>query len=833
MSWEESSSICKNYYGIVEEPRDERIIPIKIDRSISIHTASDEEEEPFWVVESVKKHEEVRNEIKKMKENKNLQASLGDSYDEEEDNSLIELLKRVQKQRNDLEDILEKENHNTIKFETNRTENILSRSNSMLSESSTLKARSVSRLSSVEENIKMGDLSDNLVNEFISNNSNTSTNNKKETSSITDNIPKELTSKTIYNLDEPKKVILSTDTLGKSCEHWDEIYSKHGERVLDERNSISRLSSIEECDNSVLSSKNIKEFSEMPKRPSLSTLPSTEYKKQDITLEKSISPIIKQDESNKDSISKSFPRYTTEESENNLTTINNTLNDKFKPISEQNLNESIHFSDRHDYLNNINDKPKSRYIKALDNDKSLQSSPIHMSNTDEADFRRKSLIRQSSMISDALSAMCAEIPEDNKYNKQKRPSIKEDNTYYDTKKNDENDLLTLLIKPPNSKKYPLLNEAEITDSLVGKSSISRTGDDENITQLENNLTPKLDVDDASKINNESFDSLPSKQKSEVSNTEPLGKSLHLEFNQKKLNNLTTKRADIDLLNGTLNNNSHMSNDCIPHSTSNSENKTSLLDKENNLNNEQRPISEPFLKDNNLDIILPKKSISSSDHENSMNDLQPNDSTNVIKNSQIPINKNSINKEDDIVQKPIPSLSDKGNGNKLPLGTQQKEGIECSTCNNNTDISPGDSLSSNYDDKFKNIVEDLHTADLINPSLTKEIIDTNILNIPLKKHLINKENYLNNTKTSSSIEKVNKINKENSQDGMNKENENISKLKTLNPSKEENYDMPRSGVKQIGGIQNIRCYNNVSVVFYLLFVKNSSLFRLLKLHIVLS
>ncbi|KAL4084741.1 hypothetical protein QTP88_027657 [Uroleucon formosanum] len=819
MSWEESSSICKNYYGIVEEPRDERIIPIKIDRSISIHTASDEEEEPFWVVESVKKHEEVRNEIKKMKENKNLQASLGDSYDEEEDNSLIELLKRVQKQRNDLEDILEKENHNTIKFETNRTENILSRSNSMLSESSTLKARSVSRLSSVEENIKMGDLSDNLVNEFISNNSNTSTNNKKETSSITDNIPKELTSKTIYNLDEPKKVILSTDTLGKSCEHWDEIYSKHGERVLDERNSISRLSSIEECDNSVLSSKNIKEFSEMPKRPSLSTLPSTEYKKQDITLEKSISPIIKQDESNKDSISKSFPRYTTEESENNLTTINNTLNDKFKPISEQNLNESIHFSDRHDYLNNINDKPKSRYIKALDNDKSLQSSPIHMSNTDEADFRRKSLIRQSSMISDALSAMCAEIPEDNKYNKQKRPSIKEDNTYYDTKKNDENDLLTLLIKPPNSKKYPLLNEAEITDSLVGKSSISRTGDDENITQLENNLTPKLDVDDASKINNESFDSLPSKQKSEVSNTEPLGKSLHLEFNQKKLNNLTTKRADIDLLNGTLNNNSHMSNDCIPHSTSNSENKTSLLDKENNLNNEQRPISEPFLKDNNLDIILPKKSISSSDHENSMNDLQPNDSTNVIKNSQIPINKNSINKEDDIVQKPIPSLSDKGNGNKLPLGTQQKEGIECSTCNNNTDISPGDSLSSNYDDKFKNIVEDLHTADLINPSLTKEIIDTNILNIPLKKHLINKENYLNNTKTSSSIEKVNKINKENSQDGMNKENENISKLKTLNPSKEENYDMPRSGVKQIGvppkiisGMDDDETYESLTKVF---------------------
>jgi len=813
MSWEESSTKCKNNYGIVEEPRDERIIPIKIDRSISIHTASDEEEEPFWVVESVKKHEEVRNEIKKMKENKNIQASLRDGYDEDDDNSLIELLKRVQKQRNDLEDILEKENHNMNKFEMNRSDNILSRSNSMLSESSTLKARSVSRLSSLEENIKMDDLSDNLVNELISNNSNTCTKNKREDSSIADNISKELISNTIHNIDEPKKVVLSTDTLGKSYEHLDETYSKHGERVLNsaDRNSISRLSSIEECDNSLSSRINIKEFSEVPKRPSLSRLSSTEYKKQDITLEKSISPIIKQDESNKDSISKSVPRYTTEENENKLTTINNTFEDKFKPISEQNLNGSIHFSGRNDYLNNTNNKPKSNYTKALDNDESLQPSPIHMPNTDEADFRRKSLIRQSSMISDALSAMCTEIPEDNKYNKQKRPSIKEDNTYYNPtlKEKTENDLLSPLIKPANSKKYPLFDAAEITDSLVRKSSISKIGDDENIIKLENNLTLKLDVDDESKMNNESFDSLPSKQKSEISNTEPLGKSLHLELNQKKLNDLTTKKADSDLFNGTLNHNSHISNDCIPHSTSNGENKISVLDKENNLNNEHCPISEPLPKDNNMDIILPKKSISSSDNENSVNDLQPNNSTNAIKNLQIPINKNGINKEDDMVQKPIPSLLDKENGNKSPLGTQQKEGIECNTCNNYTDISPGDSLSSNYDDNFKNIAEDLHTDDSIHPSFTKEIIDTDILNIPLKKHLTNKENDLNNTKTESS--------KEHSQDGTNKENENISKLKTLNTPKEENYDMPRSGVKQIGGIQNIRCYNNVSVVFYLLFV----------------
>lgn len=814
MSWEESSTKCKNYYGIVEEPRDERIIPIKIDRSISIHTASDEEEEPFWVVESVKKHEEVRNEIKKMKENKNIQASLGDGYDEDDDNSLIELLKRVQKQRNDLEDILEKENHNMNKFEMNRSENILSRSNSMLSESSTLKARSVSRLSSLEENIKMDDLSDNLGNELISNNSNICTKNQKQTSSITDNISKELISNTTHNLDEPKKVILSTGTLGKSCENLDETYSKHGEGVLNtaDRNSISRLSSIEECDNSLSSRKNIKEFSEIPKRPSLARLPSTEYKKQDTTLEKSISPIIKQDESNKNSISKSFPLYTTEKSENKLTTINNTLDDKFKPISEKNLNESLHLSGGHDYLNNINNKPKSNYTEALDNDESLQHSPIPMYNTDEADFRRKSLIRQSSIISDALSAMCTEISEDNKHNKQKRPSIKEDNTCYNTilKEKTENDLSIPLIKPANSKKYPLFDEAEKTDNLVRKSSISKIRDNENITKMENNLKPKLDVDDASEINNESFDSLPSKQKSDVSNTEPLGKSLHLELNQQKLNDLTTKKGDSDLLNGTLNNSSHTSTDSIPHSTSHSENQMPLFDNENNLNNEQRRTSEPLKKDNNLDIILPKKSISSSDNESSVNDLQPNDSTNATKNLQIPNNKNGINKEDDKVQKPIPSLSDKENGKKLPFGTHQKEGIECSTFNDNTDISPGDSLS-----------------------LTKEIIDTNVLNMPLKKNLINKENNLNNTKTASSIEKVDKTVKDHSQDDTNKEKENISKLKSQNTPKEENYDMPRSGVKQIGGIQNIRCYNNVSVVFYLLFVKNSSLFRLFKLHIVLS
>lgn len=811
MSWEESSTKCKNYYGIVEEPRDERIIPIKIDRSISIHTTSDEEEEPFWVVESVKKHEEVRNEIKKMKDNKSIRASLGSSCDEDEDNSLIELLKRVQKQRNDLEDILGKENHTVNKFEVNRTDNILSRSNSMLSESSTLKARSVSRLSSLEENINLDEISDNLVNELNPNNSNNCTKIKKETALISDNISKQLISNTIYNSDERKKVILSTDTLENSCEHSDDKYSKHGDRVLNraDRDSISRLPSIEECDNSLFPQKIINAFSETPKRLSLSRLPSTEYTKQDFTLEKSISPIIKQDESNKESISKLLPRYTTEEYENKLTTINNTLDDKVKPISEQNLNGSIHFSDKDDYLNNINDKAKNNYTKDLDNDKSNEFSPLHMSYTDEADFRRKSLIRQSSMISDALNAMCTEISEDNICNKQKRLSIKENNTDFKStlKEKTDNNLLTPSIKSESTEKFSTIDEGEITDSSIRNSSISKIMYDERITQLENSSTPKLNADDASEIN-ESYDSLPSIKNSEISINEPLGKFLHSELNQNILNDLNTKKSDSDLKIGTLYNNSHTSNDFVPSSSSNSENESFLLDKENNLNNEQHSTPESLSRDNNLAIISPKEK-TSSDIESSVNDLQPKDLTNDqvlskterennTNNIQIPIKEHVINNEDDMVKQSIPSLSDKENG-KSPLRTHQKEVIECSASNNNRDILPDDSHSLNVDNS-KNIVEDLHPDNSIDLSLPKDIKDSNILN----KHLVTKENDLNNTKTANIKAKVDKVVNEDSLNDSNEETENITKLKNLNELKEEKYDTARSGGKQIGGIQNIRC-----------------------------
>lgn len=798
MSWEESSTKCKSYYGIVEEPRDERIIPIKFDRSLSIHTASDEEEEPFWVVESVKKHEEVRNEIKKMKENKIIQTSFGDNYDEDDDNSLIELLKRVQKQRNDLEDILEKENQNINTYEVNRTDRTISRSNSMLSESSTLKARSVSRLSSLEENLNM----DDLVNESNFNSSTSCTKNKIESFSI-ENISKQLTSKTTNNLDTPKNADstygLPTNTLGNNSEYMDKKYSKHEGST--DRVSVSRLSSIEEYNNSIPLQKNIKEFSEKSKRPSLSKLPSNKYTRQDSTLEKSISPIIQQEESNKNSIFKSLPRDKTEEYENKPIMISNMPDDKFKTITERNLNMSMS-SGKNDYSGNINDKPNSYYTKAVNNDMSNEPSSIQLA--DEADFRRKSLIRQSSMLSDALSAMCTEIPDDNKYSREKRLSIKEDNKLYDRtlKEKYENDLLI----PLNSSNKSF-DEGEKKDSLSRKSSISKAVYDENTTQYEKKLTTKLDVDRVSEINNELYDSLPTAKQSETSNTEPLRKLLHLELNQNNLidlknSDLTTIKADSDLSNGTLDNNSHISDDVIPRFTSDDKNKSVTLDKETELNNEQRSESVP--KDSNLGILT-KESISSSGIENYENDLQSNGSTNTPlslkkeKYLEIPIKETVLNKEEYKMQ-PSSNLLDKENGDKSILGTKQKEDIEINKYNINTNILPTESLPSNDINNSQNEVDNLNY-----PLSTKKVVDTKILNMPLEKHLVDKENDINYIKTANTTEKVNKMIKEHSPDCMNKENENISKLRIPNTSNEENYDKSRNEVKQIGGIKNIRCY----------------------------
>ena len=181
----------------------------------------------------------------------------------------------------------------------------------------------------------------------------------------------------------------------------------------------------------------------------------------------------------------------------------------------------------------------------------------------------------------------------------------------------------------------------------------------------------------------------------------------------------------------------------------------------------------------------------------MNGLQPNDLTNdplLFKEKrdtndlQILNKENVVDKKDDMDKQPFSSVSDKENSIESPLGTKQKKDIEHSSCNNNTDKSPGDYLLLNYVDNSKNIEEDFHSNDSINPSLTKDIIDTNILKISLKKHLVNEKNDLNNTKTANAIEKDDKIVQENSLNGTNKENENITKLKTSNTPKEENYDM---------------------------------------------
>ncbi|XP_050440788.1 obscurin isoform X49 [Adelges cooleyi] len=113
ISWEESSTKHKSYYGLVEEPKDERIIPIKIDRGLSIHTATDEEDEPFWTFENVKLHEDEHLMANRPKGTKSA-SILSRENSEDEDSSLNDLLKRVKKQRSDLEQILEIKNKTHI-----------------------------------------------------------------------------------------------------------------------------------------------------------------------------------------------------------------------------------------------------------------------------------------------------------------------------------------------------------------------------------------------------------------------------------------------------------------------------------------------------------------------------------------------------------------------------------------------------------------------------------------------------------------------------------------------------------------------------------------------
>jgi len=707
MSWEESSTKCKNYYGVVEEPREERIIPIKIDRGISIHTASDEEEEPFWIVESVKKNEQVRNEIKNMKEHKNSRGSLSDSLFEDEDNSLNDLLKRVKKQRNDLEDILEKENNNNA-FEVNYSEQISSQSSSRLSELSALDAKSISGIS------------------------NTHIKHKKEYSSITENISNELMYSTMKNVNRPKNGCITNQLPTDMTENYssfetenlDTKYSKYEDDNLNtiKKASISRVSSKEERDNVFSPQKTINEYPEKPKKGSLSrlssieehnnssvstkiifneysdkskrgSLSSTEGSIQDFTLNKTISYDTKLEKSNIEfiengSISKSL---CLDEHEKN----NNILNSELKTIEEQNLNDSSNNPNvaKNDNLNNVNN-----IAKILDNGDLNESNTINMSKLDDADTRRKSLIKQSSMLSDALNAMCSEIPADSTYNKLKRLSLEDkiDDKYndYNLKAKNENGLLRTPIKQ-SSLESSSFDESKIQDSSNKKSSVSYITDQKNCVDLENNKnesTPKLNDDIIVSVSNNEINDIDINQK---------------KFDGFENGDLISKKTD---LKETPDITPHISNDLIPKSMSTRANTS-------------QPLNENVLNDRELQSTP-----------------------------------NSLSK------------------------------------NNNMDVLPKESISSN-DVNFNNAEKSLRSD--------KSIVEgTNI-----------------------------KILEQPSEDTMNKENEKNCKSKTTDATNEANGNNSTCGIKNIGGIQNIRCNNNVSVVFFL-FVQKSSLFRLSKLYIIL-
>lgn len=789
MSWEESSTKCKNYYGVVEEPREERIIPIKIDRGISIHTASDEEEEPFWVIENVKKREELRNEIKNMKENKNSEESLADNYFEDEDSLLNDLLRRGRKQRNELENILEKENNKNNVFEMNCAEEIVLQNNSRLSESYTLKEKLVSTLSSLEEDIDMNKISENTLNESISRNSNAHIKHKKGYSSVTENISNKLMYSTTENVITSEKGYItnqsSTDMV-ENCssfkiENLNTQNSKYEDGTLNtvkkasistssskeeecnntslpqktineyskkqKKGSLSRLSSIEEHNNSSVPSKIIfNEYSDRSKRASLS---STEDSSQDFTSNKTTSYDTKLEESNtefieNDSISKPF---SLDNHKKKCFEINNTLNNEPKIIEVQNLNDS----------NNTPNFTKNEFnydsnmAKTYSNDNLNKSNDINMSTIDEADSRRKSLIKQSSVLSDALNAMCSEIPENTTYNKLKRLSIKEDkfnDNFNDCnlKETTKNDLLKTLIKKSNSIKSSSFDEDKADDS--SKSNISKITNNKNSIDLENEenklkskLNNKIDVSD---INNVIRDVHGKSKSLEISNPEIPS---NIDTNHQKLddfenNDITSKKPDSDI-ERILDTNAHTSNN-----QANESNTSNNVNASNKILNHRELHSTPnsLQKDNKMDVLF-KESISICD----------------------------IN---------------------------SKSGDEGLHSNNSTN----DLLSS------------------------KEKKDIDNQEMSFKDHLVNKENERNSTEPI--IEETNiKALEQPSEDIINNENKKTLKLKKMDTTIEENTNKSISGIKKIGGIPNFRCNNNVSVVFFL-FVRKSSLFRLLKLHIIL-
>lgn len=766
ISWEESSTKYKNFYGVVEEPKDERIIPIKIDRGISIHTASDEEDEPFWVVESVKKHEEVKNEIQKMKEDTILQRSPSIHNYDEDDKSLNELLQRVKKQRNDLEDILEKENLHT--------EKTVSRSNSILSEVSALKESSDSRLSSLEQNIKICESTNNSLNIH--------TKNKKEFSSITENISEEFKANMINNLNVPKidylKRHLSTDISENNSfmqnGNLDEKYSKNEDNILNpiKRISLSRLSSTEDCDNSYLSGKNVKMYSEntisefqksivtslkesdnasmltkLNEYSNISNIGSMPIKlsKQDTINETFIPSDNNQYESNNyanknNLVSKSLFRDKSEEYEKKPHKINDIHNDKFKTIQNENLNDSHNSLNaiKNNGLNNIKE-----VTKIIDSD-NYELNALQKYKTEEDDNRRKSLIKQSSMLSDALNALCNETPED--YKKQKKFSIKEDsiNNTFNSYLNEinENNLSKPSTQKANSTQSLQIVDDESQNYLGRKSIISKISCDKNITIPESSESKFNKENSKFEINN-----TPVKEKSEVLNIGTLSRSsIMLDENQKILSELENKdltviKKEINLTKGTSENNLYNSHDISPNSVLNI-NETFITN--DGLLNDQNVNStlKLLLKNNNLD-----------------------------KSAEEPITMKDNYKKSEIIEKD-------------------------SILNNLTDTS----------------------------TLSKENENIDNQTVPLKEHFVNKKismNYIEPNIIDTNIE----MSTQSTLDNKDQINENILKLKSVGIANKEICDESTCGTKQIRGIQNIKCYNYVSVVFYFLFVQNSSLFRL--------
>lgn len=788
ITWEESSTKYKNFYGVVEEPREERIIPIKLERGISIHTASDEEDEPFWVVESVKKHEEVRNEIKKMKENKTSQASLTESDDEDDDNSLKELLKRVKKQRNDLENILEKENNNINISDICSSKQTLSRSNSILSESSTPKAISISRLSPLDEKIKNNELSNNETNELSSNKSYTYIKNKEQHSSITENISKTCLSNVTDKLDTPEKEKLTFDLSSDMTENDAPLQIrsliKNGSNLEDsvlntaKRNSISRLPSKEDNTNSFLPKKVTDKYTENSERKSLSrvfsnekcndlsipknilsneydvkeksrsNLTSSENSKQEFTLEKSILPLTKQEESNTDILSKnlisnSFPPVKTEESSEKYFKIQNTINKEPNNVFTQNFNDLVHSPTKNNNLNEINFIPENNrgeetnneYCTKINGSNDVNGlSALQTPKSDDADFRRKSLIKQSSILSDALNAICNDISEDSNYSKPKKSSNENE-----IDKKCDNSILGITIEKHSSNPQTELNDSVKSSSFDEidkqdsfgrrKSNILSTLPDKNISNLkhtENDLISKLnDEKPSAKFNNE-LDNIPDLEKSQTSNTEVSRLPLDLNVNNKKISDFKKNESTTIL---------------SPKSTFNNAGENILSNKEILHNCEPYSAQESLPKSN--DMKISKESILSNDINKSKNTGDDSNPTNFIHGSLSSYEKNNENKKMQLIE-----------------------------------------------------------------------------------YSVNKVDNLNNSELNS-----NKINIEAlhqpSGDRIDDENNDKLRLKTLeNKFKEDNIESS-NGIKQIGGIQNIKCYSNNSVVFYFMFVQKSSLFRLIK------